>query len=182
MTNPTLENNRVILTPLGLDNYLELAAVAKEKNLIQYSPSTIETEAELKNYVLKALEQNNNSQAIPFLVYDKQSQAYAGCTRYMNIDWINKNLEIGSTWIGKNFQGTGLNGKMKRLMIDYAFQNMGFERITFKVDERNVRSRKAVEKLNAVLEGILRQDVYLSKEYKRNTCVYSILKNEWAGK
>jgi RimJ/RimL family protein N-acetyltransferase len=90
-------------------------------------------------------------------------------------------LEIGSTWIGREFQGSGLNTKMKHLMINYAFKEMNFEKIEFRIDERNIRSRKAVEKLGAVLEGTLRSNVYLLDGFKRNTCCYGILREEvWA--
>ena len=88
-------------------------------------------------------------------------------------------MEIGSTWIGKEFQGSGLNTQMKHLMINYAFHEIGFEKIEFRIDERNIRSRKAVEKLGGILEGTLRKNVYLLDGYKRNTCCYGILKNEW---
>ena len=97
----------------------------------------------------------------------------------MNIDRKNRVLEIGSTWIGRSYQGTGLNDQMKELMIAYAFEDMNMEKIEFRIDERNTRSRKAVEKLGAVLEGILRENVYLLDGYKRNTCCYGILRKEW---
>ncbi len=116
---------------------------------------------------------------IAFAIFDKQAEKYAGSSRYMNIDQKNKVLEIGSTWIGRSFQGTGLNKHMKLLMLNNAFEQMGFEKVEFRIDERNTRSRKAVEKLGAVLEGVLRRNVYLLDGYKRNTCCYGILKNEW---
>jgi RimJ/RimL family protein N-acetyltransferase len=69
---------------------------------------------------------------------------------------------------------------MKFLMLSYAFETMAFEKVEFRIDERNTRSRKAVEKLGATLEGILRQNVYLTDGFKRNTCCYGILLEEWA--
>lgn len=179
MNSPTLENNRVLLAPLSLENFGELSHIAREKNLIQYSPSDIETFEALEHYTTIALNLRDKKSVIPFIVYDKQKKAFAGCTRYMNIDWKNKNLEIGSTWIGRGFQGTGLNSEMKQLMLDYAFFSMDFEKISFRIDERNEQSKKAVAKLGAILEGVLRQDTYLLNGYKRNTCIYSILKDEW---
>ena len=98
----------------------------------------------------------------------------------MNIDQKNKVLEIGSTWIGREFQGTGLNGQAKLLMLNYAFNEMHFEKVEFRIDERNIQSRKAVEKLGAKLEGILRRNVYLLDGFKRNTCCYGLLKEEWS--
>lgn len=174
-----LENDRVKLSPLSLGNYANLQSVAAEHKLVQYSPSDIESPASLKTYVEIALKKQKQRSSLPFIIYDKQALAFAGCTRYMNIDHKNKVLEIGSTWIGKKFQGTGLNAQMKHLLINHAFNKLEFEKVSFRIDERNLQSRKAVEKLGAILEGILRENVYLLDGYKRNTCCYGILKNEW---
>jgi len=174
-----LENDRVRLSPLTLNNYTKLQSVAAEHKLVQYSPSDIETPVALRTYVKIALEQQKQRSSFPFIIYDKRARAYAGCTRYMNIDHKNKVLEIGSTWIGEKFQGSGLNKQMKHLLINHAFNILGFEKVSFRIDERNIQSRKAVEKLGAILEGILRENVYLLDGYKRNTCCYGILKNEW---
>ena len=179
MNIPPLENDRVRLTLLDLSNYKHLLDIAAQKDLVQYSPSRIETPDELKTFVQTAVDYYYHRKAIPFIVYDKQKQAYAGCTRFMNIDWDNKVLEIGSTWIGREFQGTGLNAHMKFLMLRYAFETLNFEKVEFRIDERNLRSRKAVEKLGATLEGILRKNVYLKDGFKRNTCCYGMLKEEW---
>lgn len=174
-----LENDFVQLTPLTLDNYHQLYRIAAQEKLVQFSPSAIETPNALRNYVETALTQQQEKLSIPFIIYDKRTKQYAGATRYMHINWKNKVLHIGATWIGREFHGTGLNTHMKKLMIDNAFTTMGFEKIEFRVDERNIRSRKAVEKLGCTLEGILRKDVYLRNGYKRNTCCYGLLKEEW---
>ena len=181
MNIPPLENDRVKLTLLDLSNYKHLSDIAQQKDLVQYSPSRIETLEELKAYVETAVDHYYHKTAFPFIVYDKEKQAYAGCTRFMNINWEYKVLEIGSTWIGREFQGTGLNANMKFLMLRYAFETLNFEKVEFRIDERNIPSRKAVEKLGATLEGILRRNVYLKNGFKRNTCCYGILKEEWDG-
>ena len=175
----SLQNHRVKLSPLTLKNYQELIPVASEPKLVQYSPSDIETPLALKNYVANALRLKESTLAIPFIVFDKKVQQYAGSTRYMNIDWSHKVLHIGATWIGREFQGTGLNTEMKHLMINHAFYHLGFEKIEFRIDERNQKSRRAVEKMGGVLEGILRENVYLLDGFKRNTCCYGLLKREW---
>ena len=175
----TLEDERVRLELLTAKHADLLVEVAAEPKLIQYSPSDIESPEALAKYIDKAILGFDNESTIGFAIYDKQEKKYAGSTRYMNIDQKNKVLEIGSTWIGKDFQGTGLNRHMKDLMLNYAFDQMGYEKVEFRIDERNTRSRKAVEKLGAVLEGTLRRNVYLLDGFKRNTCCYGILKNEW---
>ncbi|MBO0593045.1 GNAT family N-acetyltransferase [Cellulophaga sp. E16_2] len=174
-----LENDFVKLVPLSLENFQYLYSIAKQPKLVQYSPSAIETPAALENYVKIALQHQDAETSIPFIVYDKRISSYAGSTRFMNINWKNKTLEIGATWIGREFHGTGLNTQMKALMLQYAFTTLHMEKIEFRIDERNIASRKAVEKLGCVLEGVLRNNVYLLDGFKRNTCCYGLLKEEW---
>ena len=181
MQGPTLEDKRVRLTVLDLTNYKHLLAIAQEPNLVQYSPSKIDTPDDLKTYVQTAVDGYYHKTIVPFLIFDKQQQAYAGCTRFANIDRHNKKLEIGWTWLGKAFQGTGLNTHVKFLMLRYAFETLNFDKVIFRVDERNLRSRKAIEKLGAALEGILKKDMLMLDGFKRNTCVYGILKEDWIG-
>ena len=176
---PTLENTRVRLSPLTSNNYHNLTVIANEKDLIYYSPSNISSPEALKDYVEIAIRGNEEGTIIPFLVFDKASQRYAGSTRFGLINWKNKVLHIGWTWIGQEFQGTGLNKNMKFLMLQYAFETLEFEKVEFRIDERNKKSRKAVEKLGATIEGILRKDVVMNDGFRRSTCCYGILKEEW---
>lgn len=180
MKAPTLENERVKLALLDLSNYKHLIPIASQKDLIQYSPSDISTPEKLKSYVEEAVDGYYHKTTIPFIIYDKLAQAYAGSTRLGLINWKNKVLHIGWTWIGKEFQGTGLNDQMKSLMLEYAFETLDFEKVEFRIDERNIRSRKAVEKFGAKLEGILRKDTLMLDGFKRSTCCYGILKDEWS--
>lgn len=179
MNAPTLENHRVRLSPLDLSNYKHLSQIGKQDKLVQFSPIKIDTPEDLRAYVKTATANYYHKTAIPFIVFDKQQKAYSGCTRFMNMDWKNKVLHIGSTWIGKEFQGTSLNKHMKFLMLQYAFETLKFDKVEFRVDERNTASRKAVEKLGGKLEGILRKNVYLLDGFKRNTCCCGILNEEW---
>lgn len=179
MTVPTLENRRVQLTLLDFNNYTKLEAIAQEKDLIFYSPSDISTSEKLKTYVTVALNDYQHKSTIPFIIYDKKKQAYAGSTRFGLINWESQVLHIGWTWIGNKFQGTGLNINMKYLMLCYAFESLEFEKIEFRIDERNTKSRRAVEKLGATLEGILRKDTLMKDGFRRSTCCYGILKSEW---
>jgi RimJ/RimL family protein N-acetyltransferase len=176
---PHLENDSVKLSLLDLSNYMHLMDIAQEKDLIYYSPSDISTPDNLKVYVQEAVDAYYHQTAIPFIVFDKTKNAYAGCTRFGLINWKNKVLHIGWTWIGREFQGSGLNKQMKFLMLQYAFETLDFEKVEFRIDERNGRSRKAVENIGGTLEGILRSDTLMNNGFRRNTCCYGILKNEW---
>lgn len=179
MKAPTLENHRVKLSLLDLSNYKHLIEIAKQPNLIQFSPSKIDTPEALKSYVQTAVDGYYHKTTLPFIVFDKQTNTYAGSTRFGLINWKNKVLHIGWTWIGNQFQGSGLNANMKFLMLQYAFETLKFDKVEFRIDERNIKSRKAVEKLGATLEGILRKDTLMLDGFKRSTCCYGILLEEW---
>ncbi|WP_452227787.1 GNAT family N-acetyltransferase [Lacinutrix sp. MEBiC02404] len=181
MKAQTLENEHVKLSLLDLSNYEHLATIAREKDLVFYSPSAISTPAKLKAYVQQAVDSYYQKTAIPFIIYDKKKQAYAGCTRFGLINYKNKVLHIGWTWIGADFQGSGLNMQMKFLMLQYAFETLAFDKVEFRVDARNIKSRKAVEKVGGILEGLLRKDTLMLDGFKRSTCCYGILKEEWPG-
>lgn len=175
----TLENDRVKLSLLDLSNYEHLINIAQEENLIQYSPSNISSKEQLKAYVQTAVDGYYHKTTIPFIIYDKKFQRFAGSTRFGLINPTNKLLHIGWTWIGHDFQGTGLNKNVKYVMLGYAFEVMNFEKVEFRIDERNLKSRKAVEKIGATLEGILRKDTLMQDGFKRSTCCYGILIEEW---
>ena len=179
MKTSTLENNRVKLTLLTLDNYTKISKIGKQDNLVQYSPSKVATPLDLENYVKTAISGYKNKTVIPFLIFDKKTNTYAGTTRFANIDSHNKVLHIGWTWIGREFQGTGLNMNMKFLMLEYAFETLKFDKVEFRADERNIASRKAIEKIGGKLEGILRNNMLMLDGFKRSSCCYGILKEEW---
>lgn len=180
MNIPTLENENVKLTLLDLSNCEHLEQIAQEKDLVFYSPSDISTPEKLRTYVQAAVDGYYHKTTIPFIIYDKQKEAYAGSTRFGLVNWKNKVLHIGWTWIGHNFQGTGLNANMKFLMLQYAFETLEFDKVEFRIDERNNKSRRATEKLGATLEGILRKNTLMNDGFRRNTCCYGILKEEWS--
>src|SRR5690606_40429165 len=143
---------------------------SKEKDFVSDAPSQIASPKELKKYVPEAVNEYYNGRALPFRIYDKLRKAYAGSTRFANIGLYDTKLEIGWTWIGKNFQGTGINLHIKYLMLKYVFETLQFDKVQFRVDERNTRSRKAIEKIGGTLEGILKKDMLMPDGFKRNTC------------
>ncbi|NQY07232.1 MAG: GNAT family N-acetyltransferase [Flavobacteriaceae bacterium] len=179
LDKPILENENVKLSPLSLDNYHELFEIAVERDLIQYSPSDISTKESYTNYVKTAIAGLEKGVTLPFIIYDKRTNIYIGSTRFGLINHHDKVLHIGWTWISKSAQGTGINKQMKFLMLQYVFETLAFEKVEFRIDERNIRSRKAVEKIGGTLEGILRKNTLMQDGYRRNTCCYGILKEEW---
>ncbi len=175
----TLENQRAKLLSLENYHYRDLLPLSKEVDLNAYGGSDISSEPKLTAYIKDAIKRRELGTALPFIIFDKKYNKFAGSTRFGNIDKTNKVVHIGWTWLGENFRGSGLNQHIKFLMLRYAFEKLKYERVEFRIDERNTRSRKAVEKLGATLEGIMRKDIITKNGRRRNSCCYSILKEEW---
>ena len=112
-------------------------------------------------------------------IIDKRTNKIAGCTRLAEISWKDERGQIGWTWLGKEFQGTGLNKAVKYLILEYGFDKLDLNRIELKADERNLQSRKAMKSIGATEEGTLRQHMKIHDGYLRNTVFYSFLKSEW---
>jgi len=175
-----LENKIARLQPLRLEDSKNLLKVATEdKNLIRYSPAQIYKEEFLSEYVSKSIQERKAGTRYSFCIFDKARNAYAGSTSFLDISNADRRLEIGGTWIGKSFQRTGLNRNCKFLLLGFAFDQLGAERVEFKTDERNHASRTAIEKIGGQLEGVLRSHTVLPDGFRRNTVYYSILKDEW---
>ncbi len=175
-----LENSFALLRPLEISDFPNLLKIATEnKKLLQFSPTQIYSEELLRTYIEKANSDRQNNIRYPFIIFDKKKDAYAGSTSFLNISNIDKRLEIGSTWIGSGFQKTGLNRNCKYLLLCFAFDKLGAERVEFKTDERNQVSRTAIEKIGGQFEGILKSHTLMYDGFRRNTVCYSILKNDW---
>lgn len=176
-----LENDWLLLQPLSMadiDNLLDIAT--SNTTLLQFSPKQIYTRELLTQYVKDAIVFRDTKTRYSFSIFDKVNNCYAGSTAFLNVSNADDRLEIGATWIGKAFQGTGLNRQCKYLMLQYAFDTMNAHRVEFRTDERNKQSRKAIEKIGGQLEGVLREHTVMYDGYRRNTYCYSILQKEWA--
>jgi len=179
-TDIILENKFVLLKPLGLDDLTPLLPVATaDPTLLQYSPKPIYTAELLTTYIQQTIALRKSQERYSFSIYYKTEGCYAGSTAFLNISNADERLEIGATWIDKKFHGSNLNRHCKFLLLEYAFDMLQFNRVAFTTDERNLRSRKAIEKIGGRYEGILREHIILYDGFRRNSACYSILKNEW---
>jgi len=177
--NAILENDRVILRPLELSDEPELQALANDKDLWVYGLSDLSKPGELNSYIRKALQAREEGICAVWTIIDKRTGTVAGCTRLAEISWKDERGQIGWTWIGKTYQGSGLNKAMKLLILQYGFECLNLNRIELKADERNIRSREAIKGIGATEEGVLRQHMKIHDGYLRNTVFYSILRSEW---
>jgi N-acetyltransferase len=178
--NIVLENEEVKLQPIVSADAEHLLAIATEdSNLLQFSPRQIYSEKLLREYIETAVALRTANSRYSFSIFNKQQNCYAGSTAFLNISNADDRLEIGATWIGKTFHGTGLNRSVKYLLLQYAFDTLNAHRVEFKTDERNLRSKRALEKIGATFEGSLRQHTLMQNGFRRNTHCYSMLKSEW---
>lgn len=174
-----LENSKVILKPLSLEDIDLLYPVAMEKELWQISLTRMESRNDLERYINEALAEEKKGISYPFTIIDKQSGKTAGSTRYGNITPAHSRLEIGWTWISTSFQGTGLNRACKYELLKYAFEILQANRVELKSDVLNTQSRNAMKKIGAKEEGILRSHMIAETGRVRDSVYYSILKQEW---
>lgn len=174
-----LENERARLLPFTLEKAQDLSAIIYDETIWKYMGHYIKDENDLKTYILSTIKVSNDQSVIPFLVVDKRHNLVAGSTRFGKIDLNNKRAEIGWTWYGAKFQGTGLNGAVKALMLQYGFEELRLQRLQFGADVRNIRSQKAIEKLGARKEGIRYSHYIDSEGIAQDDVYYSLIKNQW---
>ncbi|MCC8423445.1 GNAT family N-acetyltransferase [Mucilaginibacter sp. UR6-11] len=176
----TLEDNSVLLRPLQITDLSNLLAISlNEPETWDYSSKTAAGEDALKLYIEEALAARTAGTEYPFTVYDKSTGAYAGSTRFYDIQPQNEALQLGYTWYGKDFRGTGLNKHCKFLLLQFAFETLGAERVEFRADNRNQRSIAAMKSIGCTVEGVIRSHMPLRDGTRRDSIILSILKDEW---
>jgi len=175
-----LENERVLLRPIMLtDSSLLMHYVNEEPELWKYSLVAINNASDLENYIQTAIEARANKTSYAFIVYDKLLNEYVGCTRLYDIQLAFQTTQIGYTWYSKKCWGTKLNENCKYLLLEFAFDQMSFERVEFRADNNNKRSIAAMQKIGCTIEGVLRNQLPMPNGKRRDSIVLSILKEEW---
>lgn len=175
-----LENDYVLLRPLKEEDFTFLRTFSiNEPELWIYSLSQANSEESLKQYINIALKAREGERQYPFIVYDKINKEYAGSTRFYDIQLSSSSLQLGYTYYGKKFQRTGLNRRCKFLLLEFAFETIGLERVEFRADNENKRSIEAMKKIGCTVEGVLRNNEYKANGARRDSIVLSILRNEW---
>ncbi len=174
-----LEDSIIQLRPLSDDDFNDLSEVAFDHSIWKYMQQVIETPAELKNWIQGGIYDFMNKQRVPLTIVHKELGKAIGSTSIGNISERDNRLEIGWTWLGADFQGTGINKRVKRLLLEYAFDYVQADRVEFKTDLLNQKSRRAITGIGAVQEGVLRSHTLMPDGRRRDTVYYSILKGEW---
>ena len=179
--NLTLQTDKILLRPLISEDFLSFEKITTEPEVWTYFTYDLSVRSELKSWVDIAVSDIKNKSRLAFTIIDKITGNPIGSTSFGNISYRDRRIEIGWTWITKDYQGTGVNNQIKFVMLRYAFEESGFERVEFKTDVLNIRARKAFEKIGATEEGILRSHTLMTHNRRRDTIFYGILKSEWEG-
>jgi RimJ/RimL family protein N-acetyltransferase len=181
--NIVLEDDFVLLRSLqesDVENLLEISL--SEPETWKYSLVGADGKENLINYIQSAVKAREAKKEFPFIVFDKKSQKYAGSTRFYDINLDFKTLQLGYTWYGSAFRGTGLNKHCKFLLLQFAFETLELERVEFRADNNNERSIAAMKSIGCKVEGVLRSHMPTTdSNVRRDSIVLSILKNEWFG-
>jgi RimJ/RimL family protein N-acetyltransferase len=178
----TLTGKIIRLEPLSEAHVPGLAHVGLDENIWRFMLyGEVKGEGDLRSWVLDMLERQKRGTDLPFAVIHLQSGQAVGCTRYLNIERAHRSLEIGGTWYGIDYQRTGVNTEAKYLLLRHAFETLDCLRVQLKTDLRNERSQKAIERIGAVREGVLRKHMILPDGWVRDSVIYSILDTEWPG-
>ena len=174
-----LENGVVALRPLAASDWEGLRAIAFDPDIWRYFVFRIDSDNDLSTFLEDAIRDTSTSTRAVFGIIDKASGRLAGSTAFGNLSEKERRLELGWSWLGKQYRGTRVNASAKHLMLTHAFDRMGCERVEFKTDVLNLRARAGLRKIGATEEGVLRSYNFMPDGRRRDAVYYSVLRAEW---
>jgi len=174
-----LAGHRVRLEPLSLDHLDDLTRVGLDPAIWALTIARPTDRAGIESWLRGALESAVAGDGMPFATIDLASGRAVGSTRFMSIVPDHRRLEIGWTWVGTEFQRTGLNREAKYLQLSHAFERLGANRVEFKSDARNEKSRTALLGIGATFEGIFRHHMIMPTGPLRDSALYSVIADDW---
>ena len=172
-----LEGEGVRLEPLSQDHAQGLFNRGHYASDWDYMPRACFIDmADTRQWIDEALAMPGQ---VPFAIVEAGKGKAVGSTRYLNIREEHKSVEIGWTWLGQEWQRTNINTEVKLLLLSHAFERLGALRVEFKTDGRNLRSQRALERIGATREGVLRNHMIVQKSYSRDSVYFSVIEREW---
>lgn len=175
----TMTGSLADLVPLSPDHLADLEEAVQDGRIWTLWYTFIPQPDHMLGEIERRLKLQAEGSMLPFSVIERSTGKAVGMTTYMNLDPAVKRLEIGSTWYRKSAQGTGLNWDCKAMLLTYAFEELNCVAVEFRTSFFNHQSRRAIERLGAKLDGILRNHARHANGTMRDTCVYSIIESEW---
>jgi RimJ/RimL family protein N-acetyltransferase len=174
-----LETEKVLLRAMKPEDFENFLPITGSPGLWKYFSRELNDDKQLLAWIREAMKDRGNQNRVPFTIIDKMGNAVCGSTSLGNISFPDKRIEIGWTWLGEPFLGSGINTHCKFLLLQYTFEVMMFERVEIKTDNLNERAKKALRKIGAVEEGVLRSHMQMPYGRRRDSVYFSILKQEW---
>ena len=174
-----LEGVYVRLEPLARVHLAGLAEVGLDEELWRWIPTPVRTQEEMAAYIEAALGEQERGESLPFAIAEKTTGRAIGSTRYGNIDRTHHRVEIGWTWVAREWQRTAMNTEAKYLLLKHAFETLSCMRVELKTDSLNARSRAAILRIGAREEGIFRNHMITASGRLRHTVYFSIIDSEW---
>jgi len=174
-----LEGKFVRLEPMKLEHHSELTEIGLDPEIWRLTVVMIRTPEEMRQYIESALKLRSNQTGLPFVTIERSSGRVVGSTRFGNYDAENRRIEIGWTWLARPWQRTAINTEAKYLMLEHAFEKLRCVRVELKTDVLNAPSRKAMLRIGAREEGVLRKHTLMWTGRYRDSIYYSILDEEW---
>ncbi|MCB1853873.1 MAG: GNAT family N-acetyltransferase [Halieaceae bacterium] len=172
-----LQGELVRLEPMSQDHAQGLYNRGRTATDWQYLPRACFVDlADARQWVAEALEAPDQ---LPFVIIERGKNKVVGSTRYLNIRPAHRSLEIGWTWLGQEWQRTGVNTEVKLLLLTHALERLGCLRVEFKTDARNLRSQRALERIGATREGVMRKHMIVQGDYPRDSVYFSVIDSDW---
>lgn len=175
----TLEGRHVRLEPLSRAHRDALIAVGLDEELWRWIPDPVRTPQEMAAYLEIALADQARGVSLPFAIVEKKSGQVIGSTRYANIERAHRRVEIGWTWVARQWQRTAANTECKYLLLRHAFETLGSMRVELKTDSLNEKSRNAILRIGAKQEGVFRNHMITASGRIRHSIYFSIIDSEW---
>jgi RimJ/RimL family protein N-acetyltransferase len=174
-----LETDKVLLRPLQHLDITPFSQIANDESLWKYFTFLLNDPIEMQKWVELGLREREEGKRIPFTIVEKASGNICGSTSLGSISYYDKRIEIGWSWLGKQYQGTGINFHAKFSMLSYAFDVLNWERVEIKTDNLNERAKQGLRKIGAKEEGVLRSHMQMPLSRRRDSIYFSILEKEW---
>jgi len=174
-----LEGRHVRLEPLAKSHLAGLAQVGLDEELWRWIPMAVRTVEEMAAYIETALQEQERGVSLPFALIEKATGRAIGSTRYGNIHRTHHRVEIGWTWVARDWQRTAVNTEAKYLLLEHAFETLGCIRVELKTDSLNEKSRAAILRIGAKEEGLLRNHMITASGRIRHTVYFSLVDSEW---
>jgi N-acetyltransferase len=174
-----LEGAHVRLEPLARTHLAGLCEIGLVEELWRWIPTPVRTGEDMAAYMELAFKEQAAGASLPFVQIEKASGRVIGSTRYMNIEKVHHRLEIGCTWMGRDWQRTAVNTEAKYVLLRHAFETLGCMRVELKTDSLNEKSRAAILRIGAKEEGVFRNHMITSSGRVRHTVYFSVIDSEW---